>query len=125
MTGCIALDELLPHKEAIEKHLRKRLGELFSIEYDLLLYDVTSTFRGACGENELAKRGHSRDHRSDCKRFASRSSSRVKDFRLATRFSRKPCDMTTVKEIVRAWNEDLASRNAYGSWIAGWAAKRM
>jgi len=62
------LDELLPHKEALEIHLKNRLGELFDIEYDLLLYDVTSTFfEGQCLGNPLAKRGYSRDQRSDCK----------------------------------------------------------
>lgn len=39
-----ALDRLLPHKREIERHLMKRLGELFELEYDLLLYDVTSTY---------------------------------------------------------------------------------
>jgi transposase len=63
-----ALDRLLEQKEALERHLRDRLGELFSIDYDLLLYDVTSTyFEGACESNPMAKRGHSRDHRPDCK----------------------------------------------------------
>lgn len=63
-----ALDELLPHKEALEIHLKNRLGELFSLEYDLLLYDVTSTFfEGQCMSNPLAKRGYSRDQRGDCK----------------------------------------------------------
>ncbi|MCY2976777.1 MAG: hypothetical protein NTW52_19140 [Planctomycetota bacterium] len=63
-----ALDELLPHKEALEIHIKNRIGELFDIEYDLLLYDVTSTFfEGQCLGNPLAKRGYSRDQRSDCK----------------------------------------------------------
>jgi len=63
-----ALDRLLPHKEAIERHLKKRLGELFDLEYDLLLYDVTSTyFEGLAEGNVLAARGYSRDHRPDCK----------------------------------------------------------
>jgi transposase len=62
------LDALLPHKEALEKFLKQRFGELFAIEYDLLLYDVTSTyFEGQANANPLAKRGYSRDHRSDCK----------------------------------------------------------
>lgn len=62
-----ALDKVVPHKEAVEKHLRKRLGELFHLDYDLLLYDVTSTyFEGLSQGHEIAKRGHSRDHRSDC-----------------------------------------------------------
>ncbi len=62
-----ALDQLLPHKEAIEKHLKERLGELFDLEYELLLYDVTSTyFEGECKGNSMAKRGYSRDSRPDC-----------------------------------------------------------
>jgi transposase len=63
-----ALDKLLPHKEALEKHLKNRFGKLFGIEYDLLLYDVTSTyFEGAAKANPRAQRGYSRDKRSDCK----------------------------------------------------------
>ena len=63
-----ALDKLLPHKDALQKHLKDRLGELFGLKYDLLLYDVTSTyFEGQCEGNPQAKRGYSRDHRSDCK----------------------------------------------------------
>jgi transposase len=61
------LDALLSHKETIEKHLKERLGDLFDLKYDLLLYDVTSTyFEGQCLGNPLAKRGHSRDSRPDC-----------------------------------------------------------
>ena len=63
-----ALDQLLPHKAALEKHLKTSLGDLFQIEYDLLLYDVTSTyFEGQAKGNPQAKRGYSRDHRPDCK----------------------------------------------------------
>jgi len=62
------LDQLLPHKAALERHLKERLGELFDLEYDLLLYDVTSTyFEGQARANPLAQRGYSRDQRSDCK----------------------------------------------------------
>lgn len=62
------LDALLPHKAQLETFLKNRFGELFGIEYDLLLYDVTSTyFEGQAKANPLAQRGYSRDHRSDCK----------------------------------------------------------
>src|SRR6185312_1266600 len=61
-----ALDRLLPHKEKLEKHLKGRLGELFELKYDLLLYDVTSTyFEGEAAANPLARRGYSRDSRPD------------------------------------------------------------
>src|SRR4030066_2314011 len=61
-----SLDTILPHKRSMEKHLKERLGDLFNLEYDLLLYDVTSTyFEGECRGNPLAKRGYSRDSRPD------------------------------------------------------------
>jgi hypothetical protein len=61
------LDWLLPHKPKIEKHLKDRLGDLFELDYDLLLYDITSTyFEGQCTGNPMAKRGYSRDGRPDC-----------------------------------------------------------
>ena len=63
-----ALDALLPHKAALEQRIADRIGALFGIEYDLLLYDVTSTyFEGAAARNPQAQRGHSRDHRPDCR----------------------------------------------------------
>ena len=61
-----ALDQLLPHKEAIEQHLVQRLGELFELDYDLLLYDVTSTYFEGVADPNIARRGYSRDHRPDC-----------------------------------------------------------
>jgi transposase len=61
------MDHVLPLKEALEKHLRGRVGELFAPSHELLIYDVTSTyFEGQCADNPMAKRGHSRDHRPDC-----------------------------------------------------------
>jgi transposase len=62
------LDHLLAHKAAIEAHLAKRCGELFAVENEVLLYDVTSTyFEGQAQANPQAQRGYSRDHRPDCK----------------------------------------------------------
>jgi len=63
-----ALDILLPHKAELEKYLKERLGGLFNLEYDLLFYDVTSTyFEGESQSNDQAKHGYSRDHRPDCR----------------------------------------------------------
>jgi transposase len=63
-----ALDQLLPAKAALEQHLKEQLGRLFGLEYDLLLYDMTSTyFEGQAARNPQAQRGHSRDSRGDCK----------------------------------------------------------
>jgi transposase len=63
-----AHDHLLKQKEVIEKHLKERFTTLFDAQYDLLLYDVTSTyFEGEAKANPQAKRGYSRDKRFDCK----------------------------------------------------------
>lgn len=63
-----ALDELLPHKAELEKHPKEKLGELFGLKYDLLLYDMTSTYsEGESARNPQARHGYSRDHRSDCR----------------------------------------------------------
>jgi transposase len=63
-----ALDLLLERKAELEAHLSRRAGELFAIDNEVLLYDVTSTyFEGEAAANPLAQRGYSRDHRPDCK----------------------------------------------------------
>ena len=61
-----SLDRVLPHKQALEAHLVGRFGELFELAYDLLLYDVTSTYFEGVADPRIAKRGYSRDHRPDC-----------------------------------------------------------
>jgi hypothetical protein len=97
-----ALDKLLPHKDALQTHLKNRLGELFDLKYDLLLYDVTSTyFEGLCGKNPLAQRGYSRDQRFDCKQVCialvvSREGMPV-GYEL---FAGNNADVTTVEQIV-------------------------
>jgi transposase len=99
-----ALDRLLPHKEAIERHLVKRLGELFDLSYDLLLYDVTSTyFEGLAERNPLAQRGHSRDHRPDCKQVCIALVVTREGMPLGYEvFAGNRTDVTTVEEIVEA-----------------------
>ena len=64
------LDRLLPHKTKLEQHLKQRYGELFAAEFDVLLYDLTSSYvEGAAAKNPMMKRGYSRDHRPDCKQL--------------------------------------------------------
>lgn len=64
------LDVLRAAQEPIERELKERLGELFSLNFDLLLCDLTSSFfEGLAEDNDLAARGYSRDHRSDCKQI--------------------------------------------------------
>jgi len=63
------LDKLLPHKAALFSHLRARWQDLFAAKFDVLLYDLTSTyFESPPPDDETDKRrhGYSRDKRSDC-----------------------------------------------------------
>ena len=107
-----ALDRLLVHKEAMEKHLVKRLGELFDLNYDLLLYDVTSTYFEGIADPELAQRGYSRDHRPDCVQ--------VNIALVVTRdgmplgyeiFSGNTTDVTTVQQVVENIEERFGKVN--------------
>src|SRR3990172_9575601 len=97
-----ALDKLLPHKRALEQHLVARLGALFALDYDLLLYDVTSTyFEGLAARNPLAQRGHSRDHRPDCKQVCIALVVTREGMPLGYEiFPGNRTDVTTVQEIV-------------------------
>jgi transposase len=62
------LDHLLAHKAELEAHLSQRCGELFAVQNEVLLYDVTSTyFEGQAEANPQARRGYSRDHRPNYK----------------------------------------------------------
>lgn len=64
------LDRILPLKTKLERHLKERYGELFGAEFDVLLYDLTSTYvEGAAENNPMMRRGYSRDHRPDCEQM--------------------------------------------------------
>jgi len=99
-----ALDQLLPHKAALEQHLVTRLGELFAVDYDLLLYDVTSTyFEGQAETNPLARRGYSRDHRPDCTQICLALVVTREGLPLGYEvFPGNRTDVTTVEEIITA-----------------------
>jgi Transposase DDE domain len=115
-----ALDRLLPHKTALEQHLVARLGELFALEYDLLLYDVTSTyFEGQAARNPLAQHGHSRDHRPDCRQVCVALVVTREGLPLGYElFAGNRTDVTTVQEIV----ETMETR--YGAAQRIWVMDR-
>ena len=98
------LDKLLEHKEELEAHLKNRLGTLFDLDYDLMLYDVTSTyFEGEAKGNAMAKRGHSRDKRPDCKQVCIGLVVSREGFPVGYEvFEGNRTDVTTVEEIVEA-----------------------
>ena len=115
-----ALDRLLPHKDALEQHLKQRLGTLFKLEYDLLLYDVTSTyFEGKAEGNALAARGYSRDHRPDCKQVCIGLVVSREGYPLGYEvFAGNRGDVTTLREIVARMEE------RYGRKGRIWAVDR-
>ncbi len=112
-----ALDQLLPHKAALEQHLRRRLGELFALEYDLLLYDVTSTyFEGLAAGNALAQRGYSRDHRPDCKQVCIALVVTREGMPLGYElFAGNRHDVTTVEEVVEQMEKRFGM--AHRIWV--------
>src|SRR6516165_6237526 len=64
------LDRILPYKTKLERHLKERYGELFGADFEVLLYDLTSTYvEGAAENNPMMRRGYSRDHRPDCEQM--------------------------------------------------------
>ena len=120
-----ALDRILPHKEALEKHLRSRIGELFDVEYDLLLYDVTSTyFEGIAARNPQAQRGHSRDHRPDCKQVCIALVVTRQGIPLAHEvFDGNRTDVTTVREIVETIERRFGAADRVWVMDRGMASK--
>lgn len=96
------LDHLLKHKDAIQSHLKERLGTLFDLKYDLMLYDVTSTyFEGKAEANPMAQRGHSRDSRSDCRKVCIGLVVTREGYPVGYElFAGNRTDVTTVEEIV-------------------------
>jgi transposase len=114
------LDRLLELKDALERHLKDKLGTLFTLEYDLLLYDVTSTyFEGLAERNPQAQRGYSRDHRSDCKQVCIGLVVTRDGFPLGFEvFAGNRHDSTTLREIVARMEE------RYGRAARVWALDR-
>jgi transposase len=98
-----ALDHLLPHKTALERHLTARYGELFAAEFDVLLYDLTSSYvEGAAPKNPMMHRGYSRDHRPDCLQVVLAVIVNVDGFPLSYEtFDGNRADVTTLETVMR------------------------
>src|ERR1700675_2362348 len=61
------LDRILEHKQELFVWLQQKWADLFHVDFEVLLYDLTSTyFEGEMEENPKAKHGYSRDGRPDC-----------------------------------------------------------
>jgi transposase len=97
------LDRLIPHKTAIERHLKQRYGELFEAEFDVLLYDLTSSYvEGEAPKNRMMRRGYSRDHRPDCKQVVIALIVNVEGFPLSYEtLDGDRSDVTTLEVLMR------------------------
>jgi len=96
-------DRILPHKTKLEQHLKQRYGELFADEFDVLLYDLTSSYvEGAALNNPMMKRGYSRDHRRDCKQLVIALIVNVEGFPLSYEtFDGNQADVASLEAVVR------------------------
>jgi len=97
------LDRLLPVKTKLEQHLQQRYGELFGAEFDVLLYDLTSSYvEGAAAQDPMMRRGYSRDHRADCKQVVIALIVNGEGFPLSYEtFNGNRPDVTTLKAVLR------------------------
>jgi transposase len=97
------LDRMLPYKTELERHLRQRYGELFAADFDVLLYDLTSSYvEGQAAQNPMMQRGYSRDHRSDCKQVVIALIVNVEGFPLSYEtFDGDRADVSTLETILR------------------------
>jgi transposase len=115
-----SLDALLPHKDALCKHLQNRYGELFGETFDFLFYDITSTyFEGTALGNPQAKRGYSRDSRPDCPQVCIGLVTSREGLPLAFEiFDGNRTDVTTTEEMV------MIMENKYGKANRIWVMDR-
>lgn len=98
------LDRLHARRETIEAALAARERDLFNLDQTVFLYDVTSTFfEGKALANPKAKRGYSRDHRSDCKQVLIGLAVNRDGFPLAHEvYAGNRHDSTTLEEMLKA-----------------------
>jgi transposase len=97
------LDRIIPHKTSLERHLRQRYGELFAASFDVLLYDLTSSYvEGEAEKNPMMRRGYSRDHRPDCKQVIIALIVNEEGFPLSYEtFDGNRADVTTLEVVMR------------------------
>jgi len=104
------LDRLARAKDPIEVELYTRLGDLFSLKADLILYDITSTYFEGAGPRELARHGHSRDEKPHNVQVVV-GVVMVAGWPIAHHvFAGNTVDVTTVKQVVK----DLRERFGLG-----------
>ena len=107
------LDRILAHKDAFCQFVSERWKTLFDASFDVLLYDLTSTyFEGQAERNPLAQRGYSRDNRPDCKQVCIALVVSCCGMPIGYElFAGNKTDVTTVKEIVTTMEDRYGKAN--------------
>jgi transposase len=97
------LDRILPLKTELEQHLKERYGTLFQAEFDVLLYDLTSSYvEGEAESNPMMKRGYSRDGRPDTKQIVIALIVNTDGFPISYEtFDGNRADVTTMEAVLR------------------------
>ena len=95
--------DLLRNRWRFHRNTQQRYGELFGAEFDVLLYDLTSSYvEGAAGRNPLMQRGYSRDHRPDCKQLVIALIVNIEGFPFSYEtFDGNRRDVTTLEAVLR------------------------
>ncbi len=111
------LDRIVEHKEALEKHLTEKWKDLFGARFDVLLYDLTSTyFEGEVEEVDQAQYGYSRDSRCDCKQIVIALIVTPEGFPLSYEvFDGNRVDVTTLDEVLESVEKKYGKANR--TWI--------
>jgi transposase len=104
------LDRLHAHKDALCSHLHERYRSWFGVEFEFLLYDVTSTyFEGRMDGSKKAQRGYPRDQRSDCKQVNIGLVCTPEGLPIGYEvFAGNTADVTTVEAMVEPWRSPTA-----------------
>ena len=114
-------DRLLEHKEALFDHLVGRWRDLFNASFDVLLYDLTSTYFESdppLDDEDKRRHGYSRDHRPDCVQVVIALVVTPEGFPLATRCSRAtPPIRPRSRTSSHTSSASTAKRDASGAWI--------
>src|SRR3989449_3154033 len=115
------LDHLIPHKTKLERHLRQRYGELFAATFDVLLYDLTSSYvEGEAEKNPMMRRGYSRDHRGDCKQVVIALIVNEDGFPLSYEtFDGNRADVTTLETVIRMVERKYGKARRGGGFFRG------
>jgi transposase len=97
------LDRILPLKTELEQHLKERYGALFQAEFDVLLYDLTSSYvEGEAQSNPMMRRGYSRDGRPDTKQVVIALIVNTDGFPISYEtFDGNRADVTTMETVLR------------------------